>query len=176
MQRDTWNAWNRIYDLRAGPVRFGPVADTTRQRMNGLAQDVAEVCGTTVFSLPQVPRLPTVGAMGYIVLWLPLVWALRFLLLVLTGGILYVSTLYLARFLRPENARALYSGSLPALTRVEGTAKVLGQELTVNADVQGPDRLSLIEERVRVLEIYVQELKGAAAHFVDTDSVDGGIT
>jgi len=55
--------------------------------------------------------------MGHIVLWLPLVWTLRFLLLVLTGGILYVSTLYLARFLRPENARALYSGSLPALTR-----------------------------------------------------------
>lgn len=111
--------------------------------------------------------------MGYIVLWLPLVWALRFLLLVLTGGTLYVSTLYLARFLRPENARTLYSGSLPALTRVGGTAKVLGQEVTLNAEVQGPDRLSLIEERVRVVAIYVQELKSAADQLVDTDGVGG---
>lgn len=98
--------------------------------------------------------------MGYIVLWLPLVWTLRFLLLVLTGGILYVSTLYLARFLRPENARALYSGSLPALTRVEGTAKVLGQELTLNADIdkQRADRLLVVEQRLDDLEAYVREV------------------
>lgn len=112
--------------------------------------------------------------MGHILLWLPLLWTLRFLLLVLTGGILYILTLYLARFLRPANARALFSGGLPALTSVGGTAKVLGQELTLNADVQGPDRLSLIEDRVRVVEIYVQELKSAAAQFTNQDSVAGG--
>ncbi len=112
--------------------------------------------------------------MGYILLWLPLVWALRLLLLVLTGGILYISTLYLARFLRPENARALFSGGLPALTSVGGTAKVLGQELTLSADVQVPDRLALIEDRVRVVEIYVHELRSAATQFTDQENLDGG--
>ena len=50
--------------------------------------------------------------MRHVLLWLPLLWTLRFLLLVLTGGFLYISTLYLARFLRPENARTLFSGGL----------------------------------------------------------------
>ncbi|HEY0150785.1 MAG TPA: hypothetical protein VGB92_02240 [Longimicrobium sp.] len=106
--------------------------------------------------------------MGHILLWLPLVWALRFLLLVLTGGILYVSTLYLARFLRPANARALYSGGLPALTRVEGTAKVLGQEVTLNAeiDAQRADRLSIVEKRLDDLEVYVQEVVNATDRLV----------
>jgi hypothetical protein len=106
--------------------------------------------------------------MGYILLWLPLVWTLRFLLLVLTGGILYVSTLYLARFLRPANARALFSGGLPALTSVGGTAKVLGQELTLSADIdkQRSDRLSLVEKRLDDLEVYVQEVVNAADRLV----------
>jgi hypothetical protein len=116
------------------------------------------------------------SAMGYIVLWLPLIWALRFLLLVLTGGILYVSTLYLARFLRPENARALYSGSLPALTRVEGTAKVLGQEVTLNAeiDAQRNNRLTTVEQRVDVLEIRVRQLREVLSPDLDDpDTPDG---
>lgn len=99
--------------------------------------------------------------MRHLLLWLPLLWTLRFLLLVLTGGILYISTLYLARFLRPVNARALFSGGLPALTSVGGTAKVLGQELTLSADIdkQGADRLSLVEQRLKVLEIRVEQLR-----------------
>lgn len=100
--------------------------------------------------------------MGYIFLWLPLVWAVRSLLLVLTGGILYISTLYLARFLRPANARALFSGGLPALTSVGGTAKVLGQELTLSADIdkQRADRLTIVEQRLEALEIQVRQLPG----------------
>jgi hypothetical protein len=110
--------------------------------------------------------------MGYILLWLPLVWALRFLLLVLTGGILYISALYLARFLRPANARALFSGGLPALTSVGGTAKVLGQELTLSADIdkQRADRLSVVEKRLEALEIQVKQLPGVfspVAHSTD---------
>jgi hypothetical protein len=89
--------------------------------------------------------------MRHILLWLPLLWTIRFLLLVLTGGILYISTLYLARFLRPANARALFSGGLPALTSVGGTAKVLGQELTLSADIdkQQTDRFSVIATAAR---------------------------
>jgi hypothetical protein len=107
--------------------------------------------------------------MGHILLWLPLVWALRFLLLVLTGGILYVSTLYLARFLRPANARALYSGGLPALTRVEGTAKVLGQEVTLNAEIESQrnDRLTVVEQRVGVLELRVRQLREVLSPYLD---------
>jgi hypothetical protein len=120
------------------------------------------------FPIARGDLAPTVAAMGHILLWLPLVWALRFLLLVLTGGILYVSTLYLARFLRPANARALYSGGLPALTRVEGTAKVLGQEVTLNAeiDAQRADRLSIVEKRLDDLEVYVQEVVNATDRLV----------
>lgn len=92
--------------------------------------------------------------MGHIFLWPPLAWTVRVLLLVHAGGVLYVSTLYLARFLRPANARALVSGGLPVFTRVEGTAKVLGQELTLNADLdeEGGDQLSTLEERLRIVE------------------------
>jgi len=112
--------------------------------------------------------VPTVQAMRYILHWLPLLWALRLLLLVLTAGILYVSTLYLARFLRPENARALLSGGLPALTSVGGTAKVLGQELTLNADIdkQKTDRISVVEKRLDDLEDYVQEVVNATDRFI----------
>jgi len=108
--------------------------------------------------------------MGYILLWLPLVWTVRFLLLVLTGGILYISTLYLARFLRPANARALFSGGLPALTSVGGTAKVLGQELTLSADIdkQRADRLTVVEQRLEALEIQVRKLPGVFSPIVDS--------
>ncbi len=54
----------------------------------------------------------------------------------------------------------LLSGGLPALTRVEGTAKVMGQELTVNADLDKADRLSTLEQRMQVLETRVSELVG----------------
>ncbi|HEX8211866.1 MAG TPA: hypothetical protein VF584_16945 [Longimicrobium sp.] len=114
--------------------------------------------------------------MGHILLWLPLLWTVRFLLLVLTGGILYISTLYLARFLRPANARALYSGGLPALTRVEGTAKVLGQEVTLNAEIdsQRNDRLTLVEQRVGVLEIRIRQLREVLSPYLDvTDTPEG---
>lgn len=106
--------------------------------------------------------------MGYILLWLPLLWTLRFLLLVLTGGILYISTLYLARFLRHANARALFSGGLPALTSVGGTATVLEQELTLSADIdkQRADRLSVVEKRLDDLEVYVQEVVNATDRLV----------
>lgn len=115
-------------------------------------------------------------SMRHILLWLPLLWTLRFLLLVLTGGILYISTLYLARFLRPANARALYSGSLPALTRVEGTAKVLGQEVTLNAEIdsQRNDRLTVVEQRVGVLEIRVRQMREVLSPYLDvTDTPEG---
>ncbi|HEX8454899.1 MAG TPA: hypothetical protein VF647_22670 [Longimicrobium sp.] len=107
--------------------------------------------------------------MGYVLLWLPLVWALRFLLLVLTGGILYISTLYLARFLRPANARALFSGGLPALTSVGGTAKVLGQEVTLNAEIDSErnNRLTVVEDRVGVLESRVRQLRAVLSPYLD---------
>jgi hypothetical protein len=114
--------------------------------------------------------------MRYILLWFPLVWALRFLLLVLTGGILYISTLYLARFLRPANARALFSGGLPALTSVGGTAKVLGQELTLKAeiDAQWDDRVLLVEQRLDVLEARVKQLWRVFGPLMDpTDAPEG---
>jgi hypothetical protein len=106
--------------------------------------------------------------MRHILLWLPLLWTIRFLLLVLTGGILYISTLYLARFLRPADARALFSGGLPALTSVGGTAKVLGQELTLSADIdkQQTGRLSVIEQRLHDLEVYVQQVLNATDRLV----------
>lgn len=106
--------------------------------------------------------------MGYLLLWVPLLWAVRLLLLVLTGGILYISTLYLARFLRPANARALFSGGLPALTSVGGTAKVLGQELTLSADIdkQRVDRLLMVEKRLDDLEVYVREVVNATDRIV----------
>jgi hypothetical protein len=107
--------------------------------------------------------------MGHILLWPPLVWTVRLLLLVYAGGILYITSLYLARFLRPGNAWALLSGDLPVFARVEGTAKVLGQELTVNADLDETrvDRLSAIEERLQTLEARFNAVRGAADELLD---------
>jgi hypothetical protein len=107
--------------------------------------------------------------MRHLLVWPPLLWAVRLLFLVYAGGLLYVTSLYLARFLRPRNARALMSGGLPALTRVEGTAKVMGQELTVNANLDKSDRLSMLEKRMHVLEARVGELAGAANQLLITD-------
>ena len=100
--------------------------------------------------------------MRHLLLWPPLLWAVRLLLLVYAVAILYVTSLYLARFLRPRNAWTLMSGALPSLTRVEGTAKVMGQELTVNANLDNADRLSTLEQRMQVLETRVSELTGTA--------------
>ncbi|MBD0319141.1 MAG: hypothetical protein ICV87_02335, partial [Gemmatimonadetes bacterium] len=98
-----------------------------------------------------------------------LAWAVRLLLLVYTGGILYVSTLYLARFLRPSHVWALLSGDLPVFTRVEGTARVLGQELTVNADIDetGGDRLVAVEKRLDTLEQRLDGLRWAAGELLE---------
>ena len=103
--------------------------------------------------------------MGYILLWSPLAWTVRVLLLVHAGGILYISALYLARFLRPTNALILISGGLPDFRRVEGSAKVLGQELTINADLDETksDRIMAVEQRIEELEICVRELTATAA-------------
>jgi hypothetical protein len=107
--------------------------------------------------------------MGHILLWPPLVWTVRLLLLVYAGGILYITSLYLARFLRPGNAWALLSGDLPVFARVEGTAKVLGQELTVNADIdeKGGDRLVAVEKRLETLEQRLEGLRWAAGELLE---------
>ena len=114
--------------------------------------------------------------MGHLLLWPPLVWTVRFLLLVNAGGILYVSTLYLARFLRPSNARALVTGGLPVLRRIGGTAKVMGQELTLNANVaeSKTDRLSRVEQRLDDLEVYVQKLSTTFTHLLNDTRTLGG--
>jgi hypothetical protein len=100
--------------------------------------------------------------MRHLLLWPPLLWTVRLLLLVYAGGLLYITSLYLARFLRPRNAWSLMTGGLPSLTRVEGTAKVLGQELTVNANVNEAGRFQTIEQRVEILEKSILKLVGAA--------------
>ncbi|HEX8362530.1 MAG TPA: hypothetical protein VF613_20590 [Longimicrobium sp.] len=107
--------------------------------------------------------------MRYLLLWPPLLWALRLLLLVYAGGILYISSLYLARFLRPRNAWMLLSGGLPSLTRVEGTAKVMGQELTLNAEVdkRRDQQLSRIDQRLEELERYVTTLRRGVGPLLD---------
>lgn len=114
--------------------------------------------------------------MGHILLWPPLAWTVRLLLLVYAGGILYVSTLYLARFLRPGNAWALLSGDLPVFARVEGTAKVLGQELTVNADIdeKGSDRLTAVEKRLQTLESRLEGLRWATGELVEKPNAPEG--
>ena len=114
--------------------------------------------------------------MGHILLWPPLAWTVRFLLLVYAGGILYISTLYLARFLRPSHIWALLSGDLPVFARVEGTAKVLGQELTVNADIadEGSDRLAKVEDRVEVLEANARDLARTINQLLAKTDVPGG--
>jgi len=117
---------------------------------------VAKVCGHLEF----LREAPYVRRMRHLLVWPPLLWTVRLLLLVYAGGLLYVTSLYLARFLRPRNAWSLISGTLPSLTRVEGTAKVMGQELTVNADLDKADRLSTLEQRMQVLETRVSELIG----------------
>ena len=107
--------------------------------------------------------------MGHILLWAPLAWTVRLLLLVNAGGMLYISALYLARFLRPANARILVSGGLPDFRRVEGTGKVLGQELTINADLEeaGIDRLTALDQRITVLEGRFDEVRRVAGQLLD---------
>jgi hypothetical protein len=107
--------------------------------------------------------------MRHLLLWPPLLWAVRLLLLVYAGGILYITSLYLARFLRPRNAWTLMSGTLPSLTRVEGTAKVLGQELTLNAEVdrRRDQQLLQIEQRLEKLERYVVTVRRGVGPLID---------
>jgi hypothetical protein len=114
--------------------------------------------------------------MGHILVWPPLAWTVRLLLLVYAGGILYVSTLYLARFLRPGNAWILLSGELPVFARVEGSAKLLGQELTVNADIEAKeaDRLAAIEQRLHTLELRLEGLRWAAGEILHEPAEPGG--
>jgi hypothetical protein len=92
-------------------------------------------------------------------LWPPLLWSVRVLLLLYAAGVAYVSALFLARFLRPGNAWALMSGGLPRIGRVEGTAKVLGQEVTLNAQVNDGEaqRLANVERMVTDLHLSLRE-------------------
>jgi hypothetical protein len=89
---------------------------------------------------------------------------------------LYISALYLALFLRPANARILVSGGLPDFRRVEGTAKVLGQELTINADLEeaGIDRLTALDQRITVLEGRFDEVRRAAGQLLDKPNAAEG--
>lgn len=103
--------------------------------------------------------------MERILLWPPLLWSVRILLVLYAAGLAYVSALFLARFLRPGNAWSLMSGGLPEFARVGGTAKVMGQELTLSADVQGTDgdRLTAVEAKLSDLRQQVQDLSDSVA-------------
>ncbi|HEX2203087.1 MAG TPA: hypothetical protein VHG91_07305 [Longimicrobium sp.] len=94
--------------------------------------------------------------------WDLLLWVLRGVLLavtVLAGGVL---VLYLARFFRPRHVWRLLKAELPAFRNVQGTAKLLGQELTLQGEFaeKHGEQLRVLDERVRVVE-------GQLKHLVD---------
>jgi hypothetical protein len=104
-----------------------------------------------------------------VLLWAPLLWTLRILLLLTAGGATLVVGLYMARFLRPRHIRTLLTAELPAFSRVGGTAKVLGQELSLNAELdEHRDRqLAAAQERMDEIAAQVADLESAVRDLVD---------
>ena len=90
-----------------------------------------------------------------IVAWPPVLWTLRICLVILFAGGSFIALLYLARFFRPKHIRRLVTADLPAFRKVGGTAKLMGQELAINAELDSErdkqltnlyDRLVTMEE------------------------------
>lgn len=102
--------------------------------------------------------------------WPPLLWTLRVLLLVAAGGGIFVTLLYMARFLRPRNVLALLKAELPAFQRVGGTAKLLGQELSLNAELDERRDLQFesMEQRFDAIVLQVEGLELAVGEILDT--------
>ena len=95
--------------------------------------------------------------------WPPVLWVGRLALLGLAVGTLYLTALYLARFLRPRHIRELLRADLPKFKRVGGTAKVLGQELSLQGELD--DRRSrevdLLDSRLKAVERQLAEVVAA---------------
>jgi hypothetical protein len=103
--------------------------------------------------------------MQEIVAWDPLVQIGRWVLLLFAivfavGG--FVALLYMARFFRPSHAWRLITADLPAWKKVGGSAKLMGQELELNAELDSKrdEQLDLLTKRVEVLENSLAELAG----------------
>ena len=115
--------------------------------------------------------------MNEILLWPPVLWTARVLLLILLGGGVLTASLYLVRFLRPRNLWALLTAELPAFRRVGGTAKVLGQELTLNAELDERRDLQLqtIARRLEAVETQIEGLDTALGYLLaDPEELEDG--
>ena len=108
--------------------------------------------------------------MERILSWDPIVWTARVFVVMLLGSATLFLALYMARYLRPSHMKALVKAELPRFRSVGGTAKVMGQELTLNADLdrQRDEQMDALLERqdrldkrldhlARVLEITAGE-------------------
>ena len=96
--------------------------------------------------------------MSELIQWWPVQWGLRGLLLMLSFGGMLVVLLYLARFLNPRHIWRLITADLPQFRNVEGSAKVLGQELTLRGDLQGKqdEQLKVLDRRRQIIERQLQ--------------------
>ncbi|MBA2244019.1 MAG: hypothetical protein H0W11_03625 [Gemmatimonadetes bacterium] len=99
--------------------------------------------------------------------WPPLLWTARALLLVLLVSAGIVTALFMVRFFRPTNLRALLLADLPSLASFSASLKVLGQELSANAslDTKRDQQIRALEERLRDVEATTEELRLALESF-----------
>jgi hypothetical protein len=92
--------------------------------------------------------------------WEPLLWSVRVLLLLVSCGAGYVFLLYVGRSLRPKHLWKLLTSDLPQFRNVEGTAKLLGQELSLKGEIAGAQgkQLELMEARLAIVERQLLEV------------------
>ena len=94
--------------------------------------------------------------------WPPLVWILRTALSALGLAAILLAALFMVRFLRVKNVKAMWNAEMPRLRRLGGNAELFGQKLALNADLDN-DR----DEQIRALHESVERLTEQQAGQLD---------
>ena len=106
--------------------------------------------------------------------WAPLLWTSRVFAITVLGGATLIVLLYLARFLRPRHLRTLLTADLPVFRKVGGEAEVLGQKLSLTAELD-QDRnhqLELTVSQVAALEAALHNLSATVALHLQPKGAD----
>jgi hypothetical protein len=97
--------------------------------------------------------------------WPPAVWTLRLAFVIVVGGAAWIVLLYAARFLRPKHVWRMLRGQLPEFQKVGATAKLLGQELSLQGELteRYHQELEYLDARLKTVELQL----AAVARFLE---------
>lgn len=85
--------------------------------------------------------------------WPPVVWMLRAVLLAVGLMVIFLVGLYVVRFVRPKNLKAMWDAGLPRLKSFGAKGEFFGQKLDLSAELDSDrdEQIRLLGERIESL-------------------------